>query len=1463
MTSYVGHGDVTYRAGGLKRIIVSIMVALMTMALVVPVAFANNSNALAFINDLMCGSDLGLETSYRSSKDSLTDGTDTIMDSGGKYSAMDVYSGSLVWTTWNGKNVADDKKGVFDFGQLKNATDDDKKEAVQKMADEQHDGIGCVTKSLMSMLANIILFISSLVVKFTSMFVTWAVNPNLICQDPKNPTGFCVNLIGIIGGDGSDDGGIIGNLYHGLYLGLASVVFVTVAVWMLWKGIVKGQTRNAWFGLGWAILSFILGVIVLSNPMLVAAAPMNASVMLGSCVIESLNGRSCLSTENTSEVQEADTTANPATLCLIDPNKSINMSDHLAIDARMSTCKIWKAFMLEPWAQGQFGMSYEALEGQQVGTYNQSELVTSVKDKDEVGKIWENAGVSLTAASTGELCKGSPVYHNIALYQLDLMTDVHDGMGSGCGDYHSSSKIKTNANVYNDWYYIIYTMTQAGSDTGEGSDNVSHSYLMWNGSAGFTRASLALVSIIASFCFFMIIVGFSFENPGAAVQAIGYLFMGTILTVFAPIFMLVGIHPTTGKKIFLGWLELEIGTILKYFFIIMWISMVVEIYGAILGSTSNAGLILVFVIAMTVTLKTYQPELIEIFGNVDLGGKKLSNALGEKWKKAMRTADDLKSAAGAGALAGFMAGGGSLGDRLRSASDMSKYQFMQEGKRKGGFVGNAFQSADRIYDKRRNDAIKKAERLKEETERQDADARAAEQAAFNDFNDVAQQGLVDENGQILDYDNLNGVDIDNIAAQQVQAARDEDAAGSMAMDTINNAERQQAMEDDQKFADWYANGGADKVKFDAATGTYSAKDKNDHMAMEYAFRANQQALNELQSQGIRKLSEDGTHYEWQFANEGDKKKYNALNAAINDKNAVDNHAEYQQYNNRDDYVRDQFEQALASGKFDGTDIAKIAAEGKDENGNTGRDRAFALAKQRAQGLQSKIDGIEAKRVSSRSALGLKAAYNEAHANAEQLHTKADQIRNIADSVTSRSSGAMWSHSEIERLNGLKQGLESKGLSGVAVPTSITDGAARMDTLKNVGNAGVGVASRAVEVGGQVASRAASAAADGAATVMGNHQANLDIHEAQEQLDNANWSAASAEANGDMDAAAAYRAAAQQAQMDLTQAQQYRDAGGYRTDARQAIHDTKESVKQTAQSVADAPRRVADAAQFTAKAAADVVINKTNDVMDSFGSTRVGEAALDGAAAASAAAHGVAEAAHYIATGNERRYERNMDTTAQAFGGTRPTGSSRQKPSASRKPESSQRPVTQTTSSAQNNPFETHSHQEPARTQEQRHAANESKQESRRSRRERPKPHVRTFAERDAEKAAARQQEMADQVAHMEALKQHQRDQISGANEANAIADYIVNPSGAGMQGQAAADYAKDVYAVQTALRNGEGLDSPVVQAAMERSGINRDELQSKIDNFGKGTISREDAKSGRHARRLSSDYFRNSRKDRK
>lgn len=800
---------------------------------------------------------------------------------------------------------------------------------------------------------------------------------------------------------------------------------------------------------------------------------------------------------------------------------------------------------------------------------------------------------------------------------------------------------------------------------------------------------------------------------------------------------------------------------------------------------------------------------------------------------------------------------------------MSKYQFMQEGKRKGGFVGNAFQSADRIYDKRRNDAIKKAERLKEETERQDADARAAEQAAFNDFNGVAQQGLVDENGQILDYDNLNGVDIDNIAAQQVQAARDEDAAGSMAMDTINNAERQQAMEDDQKFADWYANGGADKVKFDATTGTYSAKDKNDHMAMEYAFRANQQAFNELQSQGVRKLSEDGTHYEWQFDNEGDKTKYNALNAAINDKNAVDNHAEYQQYNNRDDYVRDQFEQALASGKFDGTDIAKMAAEGKDENGNTGRERAFALAKQRAQGLQNKIDGIEAKRVSSRSALGLKAAYNEAHANAEQLHAKADQIRNIADSVTSRSSGAMWSHSEIERLNGLKQDLEDKGLSGVAVPTSITDGAARMDTLKNVGNAGVGVASRAVEVGGQVASNVASAAADGVATVMGNHQANLDIREAQEQLDNANWHAAAATANGDMDAAAGYRAAAQQAQMDLTQAQQHRDSGGYRADARQAIHDTKETVKQTAQSVADAPRRVADAAQFTAKAAADTVINKTNDVMDSFGSTRVGEAAFAGAAAVSAAAHGVADAAHYVATGNERRYERNMDATAQAFGGSRPTGSSQ--PSASRKPESSQRPAPQPfssrpatqTASAQNNPFEAHSQPEPARTQEQRPVANGSARTSGSPRHGRPKPHVRTFAERDAAKAAARQQEMADQVAQMEALKQHQRDQIRGANEANAVADYIVNPSGAGMQGQAAADYAKDVYAVQTALRNGEGLDSPVVQAAMERSGINRDELQSKIDNFGKDPISREDAKSGRHARRLSSDYFRNSRKDRK
>lgn len=1047
MTSYVASAEISFRKRWHGTFIIAIIAALLSVFVAVPIAYSQQSHAVEWIDNLMCGNDLGAWTSYQPTKDSLTDGTDTVMSSGGKYSAMDIYSNVTVWTTWNGHNIADNKKGAFNMSYIKDVAD--LKDHAQSLADSQHNGISCVTKTLYTGIANFLLNIANLLVKFMSMFVTWAVNPKIICQDPAKPEGACINLVAIIGGTGGSNGGIIGILYNGLYLGLAPLAMVCVALWMLWKGLVKGEIRNSWFGLGWAVLCFVLGIFMMTNPMLLALAPMKISTTLGSCVIESIKGRSCLSDSSADSSSATANDVSPNTLCLIDPNKSISTDEHLAIDARMDTCKMWKAFVLEPWAHGQFGMSYEGLEGKAVDTFTQSDLITKSPAKDNLSNLWSNAYVSLKGSSPDKLCQGTNyLYHNIALYQLDLMSDVHDCSGIGVvaspgedasaaadkSAYHNTAKIKSNAGVYNDWYYIIATMTQAkssdstfnklasmpdtlreratasnassGSSSDSGDSSLQHSYTMWAGNASATRISLSVVAIIAAIMAISIIaVDLIHLKPGAAILAIGYLFMGTILTVFAPLFMLVGIHPGVGKKMFLGWLELELSTIMKYFFIILWISIVVEIYGAILGSSTNAGLTLIFVIAMTTTLKTYQPELLNIFGNVDLGGKKLSNALGDKFSQKMNGARNMANAIAGGAAAGFVNGKGGLGNRLRSAADMSKYQGMQQGKRAGGFTGAAFQSADRIYDQRRQKAIDKAKKMDEGADAAENEAKAREEAANTTANTLAGQGLHDSSGNELDYDNVDDAQIDAEAKKQT-----DDFLGKNGQKVIDLKDKvdQQVFDKSEKDMNNAATKYSNAVNVDKTTGVTTidtAKLKASKASMadvknlqEYAYRQNQKKMNELAGKATNVVGADGTVYKV-FNNANDQSAWKATQNAVNDKKAINNHAAYQNnlQKSADAFVK-------SSGVHGVTDYGSLKSE--------------------ASKLNAGVQNIENQRVASHQALDARNAYHQAHNATIETQAKAEEIRKVAGNIKDNNNGAMWSSSEVDRMSNIVDDIDT-------------------------------------------------------------------------------------------------------------------------------------------------------------------------------------------------------------------------------------------------------------------------------------------------------------------------------------------------------------------------------------------------------------------------------------------------------
>ena len=974
MESYIIDNTVVgkHASANRKPFMIAALAAAIISLLMIPLMVFSTSASASWVDDTFCGNDLGGNTQYSNVNDSLD--TNDIMSSGGKYSVMDLYQNSVVWTTYNG-NTGGDGLSNFNLKDLRGVTTSGaSKTNVTNAGTASRTAGSCIGNFFGSGLANIFLRISGLVVKFMSIFVTYAVNPDIICQNPSNPSGNCINLVGIIGGTGGSNGGIIGTLYSGLYLSLAAIVVVIAALWALTK-IIKGSFRESIFGIVWAFIAVLLGIMALSNPMLLAEAPMKASVTIGSCVTEALNGRACLSGSSTRSTSNNDTN----TICLIDPNKSIDADQHLAIDARMATCKIWKAFVLEPWTEGQFGMSFESLN-----TSN-ADLITKSPSSKSLD-YWKKIKTSMTGSSLNDLCtlKSGTTYSNIALYQLDLMTNIHDCSGAGGGDYHSTAKTAGDSDVYNDWYYVVDIMSQAKADTGTGADNVSQSWNIWSGSSSSTRTNLGLVAIVAAIMAATIIIP-------SSIYAIGYLFMGTILTVFAPMFMLAGIHPTVGRKIFLGWLELEVGAIMKYFFMVLWVYIVVEIYGAILGSSTSSATTLVFIIAMTTTLKAYRKELLEVFGNVDMGGKKLSNSMSGRFNKAMGKANGLKNAALGGAMSGFVNGDGNIMKRFRSAKDMAGYQVMQQGKYMGGFTGNAFMAGDKIFDQRRKKMVAEADRQNAAADDMLNNAHSASQAAIGQTNIEADQGFT-------------GFDISDPDAQSkldsyyhnslINIRSDERYKG---ITNVDNARKMAIADWDRKVNSAVKDGNVVKGKdgiFRTAPGAAGDKD-----SIEAAYRNNLKTQSELIS-GAKKVKDENGIYHYQFASDADEKKFNTISSLLNDDKAL---AAHQSWMND----AEQYGELAAEGEF-----SKVKAQGKLADGiNTISDLY-----QRRDEMDESISDLKDKYGHTSAAIAANTEAQRLLANESDIASSVQHLKEVNSEVTDRTAGAMWSGKSARKLN---------------------------------------------------------------------------------------------------------------------------------------------------------------------------------------------------------------------------------------------------------------------------------------------------------------------------------------------------------------------------------------------------------------------------------------------------------------
>lgn len=465
------------------------------------------------------------------------------------------------------------------------------------------------------MIPNAFLGIAKGVTKFSSYALNALFTESLFGSGSNS-----IDLVDIIGGSGkaNSKGGIIGMFFSSIYMPMVVIASVLVAVHLMKKGIMERKFREALSDSLWAILSVIIGIALMRNPNMLASMPYKVTNQISTCVVGAMHGENCF----TGKPTMSKPSRGVSTEC-------ISGAEGIEGFVEGMSCTVWKSFVLEPWAKAQFGYEYNDLytrsapEGHTVWKGLPEEI-----DADTYCVALGSKNPKKYGKGDKVVLDNGPSVCNVALYQAYLQTDAHDTV-------NHSSKGPVYNGIDDRWWDIILPMAKDDSN-----------WLTWAGKdQASSRMGSAFVAMIGAIVTSSLLITLG-------IQGAAYKVAGTLLMAFAPLFFLLAMIPDKGRKMFLGWFESVVSSILKYLATSLFAIVSVLLFSSVLENTSGITSF-VAIIILSSTMYAYRNEVASIIGAANYGGERLSNQLAEQIDEA---ADKGKSVAG-GAMGGMLAGG--------------------------------------------------------------------------------------------------------------------------------------------------------------------------------------------------------------------------------------------------------------------------------------------------------------------------------------------------------------------------------------------------------------------------------------------------------------------------------------------------------------------------------------------------------------------------------------------------------------------------------------------------------------------------------------------------------------------------------------------------------------------------------------------------------------------------------------
>lgn len=485
------------------------------------------------------------------------------------------------WTVWSGPDNADEMKNEGDMGGRQLVTlagGDNKLDSWASMKDGPEDqrvfynadeSCGDPVNQGWTLAGNLIMSVNGAIVWLTGF----------VFQTAYESASSIIHSL--------DDTivSVVETLTSALYFELFEVMVMLAALWMGYVGLVKRKSTQMAQGALWMFGAAFLGGLMLANPMAVSNT--------GNGVVAKVS-ETAISTISKTGV---DPLSKDAQLCAVDeagnsfaPSGEDKPDPVARGTVRVMQCSMWQNFMFNPWVIGQFGhapgqadgIDYIAGNGETPGNYGHISTQTPVLEDAEIP----------TSIKFGD----RDVPANWALLQLDSKVSYPgaDNVEQGKHMLHIASAQTFEDAANPEW---------AGNRT-------------WAGQSSLNRVMVAIISFIGLLGTAIMLVVISME---IIVLQIGLV----ILTLLAPIFALVAVHPGMGRRIGLMYVNTVVELALRRIVLSVMLAVMVAFYAAVIHASQSADWLVSMILMVAVSIGgiLYKNKILQMFsGAVNMGG---------------------------------------------------------------------------------------------------------------------------------------------------------------------------------------------------------------------------------------------------------------------------------------------------------------------------------------------------------------------------------------------------------------------------------------------------------------------------------------------------------------------------------------------------------------------------------------------------------------------------------------------------------------------------------------------------------------------------------------------------------------------------------------------------------------------------------------------------------------------------